>query len=613
MRSVTTHVAAATRTSRTVLDMKEWESLLEQLRSEFLLREEELSLLHDIDLQLLDSQRPLDRTLAFVTRRTKELLKGETAHILLRRGEYLVTAYSAREKAGADIGQRVPLATSIVGLCFTEEAPINVSDLHESAHRDRYVPIAGLQGPEMRSILCVPIRLGETVIGVISSESPRSNAFTSVHERVLSDVAAQVAIALQRAQLFNKEALMADVDRLVFENDYGSTEVLQTALERVMLELHRIESVDITGAQILFRKGSDGLEIVYSTNPSDVGLAVAIDGSISGRAVRERRTIVIGDVSQDRDYRRILGPAIKSEIAVPILVGNRNVVIGVLNVESEELNAFGGLYELVLNGFANTVRTHLAFAKLRSDVTEALELRHASDLLVAVGDQASNMVHRINNTVGAMRVEITELRDSQAQGTLTEEYLRQSLQSLLDTANRTLEIPERVARFLSKDKDRTDINGSVQIALRELGIPENIEVELSLSDDIPALELYSFDVVIQNLLQNAIDAMSNGGLLTVRTSLVSVAGVPTGYVQLSIADTGVGVPEEARSQIFELNFTTKGGKTGKGLGLGLWWVRNFVKRAKGEIVIKSDTNVGTEVIVKIPVERSTDDGLFGIR
>jgi hypothetical protein len=69
------------------------------------------------------------------------------------------------------------------------------------------------------------------------------------------------------------------------------------------------------------------------------------------------------------------------------------------------------------------VRTLLAFTKLRSDVTEAMELRNASDLLVAVGDQASNLIHRMNNTVGAMRFRIIELKDLQQTGELSDDFL----------------------------------------------------------------------------------------------------------------------------------------------------------------------------------------------
>jgi signal transduction histidine kinase len=63
----------------------------------------------------------------------------------------------------------------------------------------------------------------------------------------------------------------------------------------------------------------------------------------------------------------------------------------------------------------------------------------------------------------------------------------------------------------------------------------------------------------------------------------------------------MGIPAEIQRKVFELNFTTKH-ERGKGLGLGLWWVRNFVRRAKGDITIRSAVGSGTEVTVKIPVD-----------
>lgn len=84
-------------------------------------------------------------------------------------------------------------------------------------------------------------------------------------------------------------------------------------------------------------------------------------------------------------------------------------------------------------------------------------------------------------------------------------------------------------------------------------------------------------------------------------------GVHGGYVQLSVKDTGVGIPDEIQANLFGINFTTKQEKSGKGLGLGLWWVRNFVKRVEGEISIHSTPSVGTEVIVKLPVDLSGDN------
>jgi signal transduction histidine kinase len=441
------------------------------------------------------------------------------------------------------------------------------------------------------------------MVGVLNAESTRADAFTSVHENILAAIAAQVAIALQRAQLFDRNALFADVDQLIFTTA-ESPYMIQAALQRVMQALRDLEHIELSEAMICFRRDKD-LEIVASTRPSDVGLVLGIDESICGRAVRERKTIVLEDVSTEREYRRLFGSSIQSEIAVPILLDPDDIAIGVINVESEEFDAFQGFSQVILESFAEKVRVLLAFAKLRSDVTDAMDFRNASDLLIAVGDQTSNMVHRMNNTVGAMRLRIMELQDLQEEGRLPrDEFLAESLGRLRNLAERTLQLPEEVTQLLSQRSSTVDVNAAVHTALGKIQVPESVSIQLDLCPDLPLLPLYCFDVVIQNLLQNAIDAMPNGGLLCVSTSSVVQEELSIGYVQLIVRDTGTGIPDDILPRIFDLNFTTKHISTkGRGLGLGLWWIRNFVRRASGEIVATSTTGVGSTFTVKIPFER----------
>lgn len=581
--------------------MERWESLIKELRAEFLVREEELSLLHEIDLQLLESERPLAATFDFIVQRTQELIKSDHTHILLRRGRFLEGAYSTKE---SDLGQRIDIAESLAGASLVTDTPVNIPDVTVPAFRKMYVPIKGYTGKPMRSLLAVPIKVHETMVGVLNAESTRPQAFTSVHVKILTAIAAQVAMALQRAQLFDRNALFADVDQLMFATA-DSPHVIQLALQRVMQALRDLEHIQLSEAMIVFRRGEEDLEIVHSTKPSDVGLVLRMNESICGRAVRDRKTIVLADVSAEPEYRRLYGSSIQSEIAVPILLGDDDTAIGVLNVESEEVDAFHGFSQVILESFAEKVRVLLAFAKLRSDVTEAMEVRNASDLLVAVGDQTSNMIHRMNNTVGAMRVRLLDLLDAQRSGQLAPDGdLAGSLEALLNLAERTLQMPEEVTQVLGQQSSTVDVNRAVRAALRKIQVPANVHVELDLQPDLPLLGLYCFDIVIQNLLQNALDAMPHGGPLSVTTCSVVQAELPAGYVQVVVRDSGTGIPDDILPKIFELNFTTKNSSTkGKGLGLGLWWIRNFVRRANGDIVVDSMVNVGSSFTIKIPFDR----------
>jgi signal transduction histidine kinase len=575
--------------------MERWEELLEDLRYEFLMREEELELLHEIDRRILTTERPLNEIFDFIVGRTQQLLGSDRVIIFLRRGSSLEVAYSAGQPAESqsfDIsGRQFVVAT----------ATINVPDVTASPYQQEFVPISGHHGPPLRSLLSTPIIANDILTGVISAEALKPNAFRQVHERILVAIAAQIAIVLQRVQSFDRAKLFAEVDKLIFATP-ESHQVIPAALEKVINALRVIEHVELSGARIWFLQGEDELEVAHSTNPAETGLVVRIDQSICGRAVQDRRTITIGDVSADPGYRSVLGPRIQSEIAIPLMLTNADVVIGVLNVESEQLDAFEGFSQVILETFAARVITLLAFAKLTSDLTESIEVRNANDLLVAVGDQANSMIHRINDIIGAMRMRIVELRDLDETGTLGHHpFFTDSLVLLKDLADETLQMPEEVTSLLDQRTVTVNPNDVIRGTLARLAMPNDISVDLRLDPEVPPLSLYSFDIVVENLLRNAVDAMPSGGVLSITTLLVFHPELGSGYIELAVKDTGIGLSPQIRSKIFDLNFSTKQSNR-SAHGLGLWWIRNFVLRVKGDIMVSSELGVGSEFVVKIPLE-----------
>ena len=503
--------------------MEHWELLLDQLRAELTLREAELDLLHKIDLKLLDSDQTAQDIFSFIVNGTQKLLRSNHTTILMRRSTFLEPTYSNLISV---VGQRVPISESLTGLSLEEDRTISVPDLTAKPYNDRYTPLRGYRGTRMHSLLATPIRIRGTAVGVLNAESRKPNAFQPVHERMAASVAAQIAIALQQTQTLDSDVLFADVDRMILANNDDDADaedtqwVVQQALERVMSELQRLEHVEHEKAEILFLRGADELEVMHSTVPAHIGLTVAVGDSVSGRAIRTRETVIVSDVTKEPEYQ-LATESIRSEIAVPILFGEDDIAIGVLNVESAEEDAFYGFYQVVLEAFAEKVKTLLAFAKLRADVTEALEMRTANDVLIAVGDQTSHIVHRLNSTVGAMRLRIMELQKMHAVGTLDgSAFLGESLDSLRNLAERTLRMPGEVTQALGQESSNVDVNESVQRALRQIVPGARVDVILELGEDIPALPLFNFDIVVQNLIQNALDAMHDGCRLFFITSAV---------------------------------------------------------------------------------------------
>jgi len=114
--------------------------------------------------------------------------------------------------------------------------------------------------------------------------------------------------------------------------------------------------------------------------------------------------------------------------------------------------------------------------------------------------------------------------------------------------------------------------------------------------------------VLMNFMVNARDAMPYGGIITITSTAIDaspgVAGVPPyipagRYLVFSVADTGVGIPEEIQRKIFEPFYTTK--ERGKGTGLGLAMVYGVVTEHKGFVTVQSKVNQGTTFTVYLPV------------
>ncbi len=104
-----------------------------------------------------------------------------------------------------------------------------------------------------------------------------------------------------------------------------------------------------------------------------------------------------------------------------------------------------------------------------------------------------------------------------------------------------------------------------------------------------------------NLITNALDAMPNGGVLTIKTQqvLLPPPSKDGGWLKISIADTGIGITDESKKKIFDPFFTTK--KVGEGTGLGLAICEKIVKEHSGKIEVESEVGKGSTFLISIPI------------
>ncbi len=142
--------------------------------------------------------------------------------------------------------------------------------------------------------------------------------------------------------------------------------------------------------------------------------------------------------------------------------------------------------------------------------------------------------------------------------------------------------------------EATDLGGLIRRALEGLYPPPSISISLKLGEGLNPVTLdpMRFRRVLDNLLRNSIEAMPNGGSLTISAESIGEEAV------IRISDTGEGIPEEASKSLFNPFSTTKPG----GLGLGLAYCKRAVEPHGGRIEVESKVGEGTTFTITIPKE-----------
>lgn len=214
-------------------------------------------------------------------------------------------------------------------------------------------------------------------------------------------------------------------------------------------------------------------------------------------------------------------------------------------------------------------------------------------------EMARGLAHEIRNPLGSIKGAAQYLKSES--GSPETEQLLEVIAEEVDRLERV------VSRFLSFANPYTvnlvprDINTLVERALeliRRDKLPKDISIETNLSQDLPPVEIdeEKFMQVVFNLVLNALEAMPDGGTLTLSSSLLEDERMRA--VKLTVEDTGVGIRKEHMKQLFKPFFTTK--KEGTGLGLAI--CRKIVGEHGGYIRVSSQSGKGTRFHVVLPVE-----------
>jgi len=231
------------------------------------------------------------------------------------------------------------------------------------------------------------------------------------------------------------------------------------------------------------------------------------------------------------------------------------------------------------------------------DITERKRLeedmvRH--DKLIILGELAGGVGHELRNPLGVIKNAVYFLNMALEEPEPEVKETLEILEKEVATSERIISSLLDFARTKPPIREKLDVNEIIQEAMSQVTIPEKVEVVNQLDEALPTIfaDPSQLVQVFSNIILNAIQAMPEGGQLTVK----SETPVPR-WVAVSFTDTGVGISKEDLGKIFEPLFTTKA----KGIGLGLPVSATLIEGHGGTIEVESTEGKGSTFTVKLPL------------
>jgi K+-sensing histidine kinase KdpD len=458
--------------------------------------------------------------------------------------------------------------------------------------------------PGMHSALSIPMRIRDRVIGVLEVEHSRRDHFTDEDQRLLENLAAYLAQALENAQLFDSQRRRWQQLLVINEVARIATEAidLDEILEQVAREVH--DRFGYFAVAVGLREEREVvIRAVRCEEQLDamLGHREQLGSGVAGRVAQSGEVLLLHGLGEE-ERRSALRSDIQSILCVPLRAPNG--VIGVIEVQSLDRDAFGPDDRLVMETLAKSVAGAIANAcaiqqteKMREDLTRMI-------------------VHDLRNPVQAVLYTLQEVQGA-PEGALperTSDAVREGIsctEDILGMVNSLLDVARFEAGKVQLRLSPAALNDHIRAAVRRfapIARVKRIQMTTVLSQDVPVVRMDHdlVDRTLANLVGNALKFTPDGARVTIRSEVVSEArdDCPTSppCVLVSVQDTGEGIPENYFDKIFEKFGQVETRKAGLKMstGLGLALCRYVVEAHGGQIWVVSRVGKGSTFRFTLP-------------
>ena len=504
---------------------------------------------------------------------------------------------------------RLEIGSGLAGRAARELKTVYIADLSTI---ENPVLLNSIAGEEFTSYYGVPLFGKDHLQGVLEVFQRTPLALDPELMSVLEALAAQAAISIHNASLLDEmqhslketdalyrisqslagsldpDQLMKDVVDLLYK-DFGFYHVQIFLMDPVRNALVAGHGSGERGK--LLR--NDGFHLPVGTGI--IGHVAEIGEPFTTNAVDQVIFFV----------RNPLLPDTQSEMAIPIKVEGQ--VLGVLDIQQNSPNSLTDRHMHLMEAVSDQLAVVLQKANLYTELQSSLRQEKAmrsqliqSERLALVGRLLASVSHELNNPIQAIQNALFLLKDEES----FSEQGRQDLDIVLSETERMAALIDRLRSTYrpthSEDYQDIQLNDLVEYvnALTATHMRHSdIRFEFQPDPDLPPISGIPEQLrqVILNLFMNAIEAMPNGGQLTVRTEQLPRQK----KVLLTFADTGAGIDPQILPHIFEPFITNKD----KGTGLGLTISYDIIQQHHGEIQAENNPQGGATFKVWLPVKR----------
>jgi len=587
---------------------EEVQSLASALKRE----QKKVALVQEVS-RALSSMGDTDQLLKLIMEKVTELMEADrsTLYLLSEDGGTLTSKVVQGEQV---IEIRLRVGEGIAGWVAQTKETLNIADAYAD---QRFQPAFDLKsGYRTRSILTVPMvgALGG-LVGVLQLINKHDGAFERGDEELASALASQAAVAIENARLYqslvtqNQELMdtRRDLERrqrelnalYEVEKDMSHALDLDDLLSRILAQAiavlgggaGSIALVEPDGS-LRFRtvQGPAAPRLIERTLPHGTGLI--------GWSIAHKTPVIVDDPASDPRHARDVAAesgVTPAHLMVAPLVDGEEVMGAVEIIDQRKKTREGSQWSEVdlklLVLIASQAASAIAFARQRNEQSK-------TDRLASIGRMLAGLLHDLKTpmTIISGYGQLMAASDDAAQ---REAYVEQIQRQFDLMAGMTRE----VLAFARGDTDlvvrKVYVNRYVEELATQLGAAtagRNIDFTLEAKyDGIAYFDEQKLLRVFHNLARNAVEAMPEGGKLTVTVDKLD------DFLTWSVRDSGPGIPAELHGRLFELFATGRKG----GTGLGLAIVKKILDDHHGTIAVETGST-GTNFVLKLPLQRPTD-------